>query len=59
MNEPWYSNQYACVRCGFEWQDNWDCMCNDRCPQCDIEMTPYASIDLLSGSYIDHRMVQQ
>jgi hypothetical protein len=23
-------------------------MCNDRCPECDIEMTPYESLDLSS-----------
>jgi hypothetical protein len=57
MNEDWYINHYLCVRCGYAWTDAWDCMCNDRCPQCDIEMTPYASNDVVKRQYIDHRSV--
>ncbi len=28
------------VHCATEWTDEWDCMCNDQCPEChtkDIE----------------------
>lgn len=37
-----YTNYYLC-ECGAEWNNEDDCMCNDRCPQCRTEMTPYAS----------------
>ena len=26
-----------------EWQDEWSCMCNDRCPICNTEIEPYDS----------------
>lgn len=42
----WFLNRYKCEQCSFVWDDEWSCMCNDRCPECDIEMTPYASLDL-------------
>lgn len=35
-------NYYKCP-CGEEWQDNWTCACNDRCPKCNKEIEPYAS----------------
>ena len=54
MSESWYSNHYKCVRCGCAWTDAWDCMCNDRCPECNIEMIPYASYDFLQQCLIDH-----
>jgi hypothetical protein len=38
----WYENHYRCP-CGCEWTDEWDCMCNDRCPECDSECEPYDS----------------
>ena len=37
-----YRNHYRCP-CGCEWQDEWDCMCNDRCPDCDAECEPVCS----------------
>jgi hypothetical protein len=40
-----YLNHYRCV-CGHEWTDEWDCMCNDRCPKCDTEIEPYQSDEL-------------
>ena len=27
--------------CGVEWDDVWDCTCNDRCPVCNCEIEPY------------------
>jgi hypothetical protein len=54
VEESWYINYYLCERCGCSWTDPWDCMCNDRCPNCDIEMTPYASYDFVAGKNIDH-----
>lgn len=38
------TNHYLCP-CGEEWQDTWDCGCNDHCPACDKEIEPYASDD--------------
>jgi hypothetical protein len=29
-----------CSECGTEWDDEWDCLCNDRCPTCNAETTP-------------------
>jgi hypothetical protein len=31
------------VHCRQEWEDEWSCMCNDRCPVCNREIEPYAS----------------
>lgn len=43
----WYRNYYRCARCGYEWPDEWSCMCDDDCPQCGARhMTPYGSEDL-------------
>ncbi len=44
----WYSNHYRCPHCQQEWQDEWDCACNDKCPTCHKEIEPYAS-DLLEA----------
>ena len=38
-----YSNHYRCPQCQLEWQDEWDCACNDKCPNCNKEIEPYAS----------------
>lgn len=42
----WFNKYYRCP-CGTEWQDEWDCLCNDPCPTCDTECEPYdhAEID--------------
>lgn len=37
-----FVNKYRCP-CGHEWEDQWDCKCNDRCPTCDKEIEPYES----------------
>lgn len=37
-------NYYVCD-CGEEWEDMNDCCCNDHCPRCDKEITPYISDD--------------
>ena len=29
-----YRNCYECSECGTKWTDEWDSMCNDRCPKC-------------------------
>ena len=46
LNVPWYLNRYRCEVCAHQWGDEWSCMCDDRCPECDIAMTPYESLDL-------------
>ena len=28
-------NHYRCPRCQIEWQDAWDCPCDDHRPACD------------------------
>ena len=28
------------------WTDEWDCMCNDRCPKCSCEIEPYDSVEI-------------
>lgn len=38
-----YLNQYRCPYCQTEWEDMWDCGCNDRCPDCNKEIEPYES----------------
>ena len=42
----WYRKYYRCSECGHEWQDEWDCLCNDRCPKCNAEIEPYDYEDL-------------
>lgn len=41
----WFENSYHCPVCDTEWVDEWSCMCNDRCPNCDAEIEPYNSVD--------------
>ena len=43
---PWYRNHYICTECGTEWQDEHDCMCDDRCPTCNTSMQTHHSEDL-------------
>jgi hypothetical protein len=50
-----YVNHYECDRCHHLWADEWDCMCDDRCPLCSLEMTPYLSYDRVIGCTYDHR----
>jgi hypothetical protein len=40
---PWFRNEYRCDRCAYDWEDEWDCMCNDRCPRCNVETEPHTS----------------
>jgi len=46
-----YLNQYRCPYCQTEWEDVWDCACNDRCPDCNKEIEPYEST-LLEGELV-------
>jgi len=38
-----WRNFYLCPDCDVEWEDVWDCQCNDRCPSCNKEIQPYKS----------------
>jgi len=29
-----FHNHYQCPRCDHEWEDVWDCRCDDDCPVC-------------------------
>lgn len=40
-----FLNHYRCPYDGTEWEDVWDCTCNDRCPTCDKEIEPYENED--------------
>jgi len=40
-----YRNRYRCP-CGEEWEDEWECMCNDRCPRCNLEIEPFESHEI-------------
>ena len=42
----WYLNYFICERCYARWSDEWSAMCDDRCPNCDLEMIPLSSVDL-------------
>ena len=46
-----YRNHYRCPNDGEEWQDEWDSMCNDRCPKCNAEIQPYKSEEIMPVSY--------
>ncbi len=39
----WFINFYHCDQCDTEWEDQWDCMCNDKCPECNAEIEPTES----------------
>ena len=36
---PWFRKHHTCP-CGTAWWDEWDCLCNGRCPTCDAEIEP-------------------
>lgn len=42
---PMFKNVYECS-CGHTWDDEWDCTCDDRCPQCNTSCSPSFSYDL-------------
>ena len=41
----WFRNQYAC-KCGHEWEDDYECACDDRCPNCRTTVSPHWSQEL-------------
>ena len=38
-----FYNFYRCEKCGKSWEDAWDSMCDDECPQCGTVYFPYKS----------------
>jgi hypothetical protein len=42
----WFLNHYHCDECNVSWSDEWDCACDDRCPQCDGAYSPEMSEDI-------------
>jgi rubrerythrin len=44
--EQWWRNSYICTECDTMWEDDWSSQCDDRCPNCDTSMSPYASIEI-------------
>jgi DNA-directed RNA polymerase subunit RPC12/RpoP len=45
--EKKFRNFYCCPRCWNEWDDEWDCTCDDDCPECGMRhITPYYSEDI-------------
>ena len=40
-------NFYKCPSCGAAWTDQWSCACNDRCPECGVEVEPEESEELV------------
>lgn len=53
-NEDRYTNFYRHEECNAEWEDNWSCMCNDKCPECNAEIEPYQSRENASGEITVH-----
>lgn len=43
--KPWFANHYDCP-CGCTWTDEWDCMCDDDCPECGITCSPSDSDEI-------------
>jgi hypothetical protein len=40
-----FRNYYRCP-CGNEWTDEWECTCDDRCPECGTSCSPYHSEEI-------------
>lgn len=45
-----FINFYQCSHCGTTWNEKSNYTCNDRCPKCDTENSPYESQDVLKKS---------
>lgn len=42
-----WRNFYRCPKCGEEWEDCWDCQCDDKCPECGCrDISPYDSEEI-------------
>lgn len=51
QQEKLFLNVYECS-CGATWQDEWDCACDDRCPDCNTAISPVTSIDQKTGQAV-------
>lgn len=40
-----FRNEYDCP-CGEHWEDEWDSMCDDRCPECNTPCSPTTSHEI-------------
>ena len=45
-DRPWYRKYYHCGNCHCEWTDEHDCLCDDKCPECNTAMQPYDHLQL-------------
>lgn len=43
-----FCNHYTCPECKVSWDDVWSAACNDRCPECDKEIEPEESEDIVN-----------
>lgn len=46
-----YINQYRCGRCVTEWENLDDCMCDDRCPECNQSTSPHTSQKVVESEF--------
>jgi rubrerythrin len=46
MPDTLFHNIYLCSECGTTWTDEWKYQCNDRCPNCNVEIEPFDSIEI-------------
>lgn len=37
------TNYHYCADCDIAWKDEWDCACDDECPGCRRDFTPFDS----------------
>lgn len=44
-----FLNHYHCPNCGAEWDMEWSSTCNDKCPNCSIEVEPHKVDDVLDN----------
>lgn len=49
-----FLNHYHCPECGYEWDDVWDAIPDDDCPECGLRhISPYQSEDIYESIDID------
>jgi hypothetical protein len=54
LNDRAYTNLYLCPNDNMLWADDWSCMCNDRCPECNAEIEPFMSRENATATAIVH-----
>lgn len=37
-------NHYHCEDCNIDWISEWDCACEDECPECGMDYSPQFSM---------------